>query len=129
MTLKPQPVAEWQQTRVSGDYQFFCDGNLYGIPDPDMLADYYQTGARIPKATRFSDAEIDGWLEEARKITDQAKRKELYDRVQKKGLELAPFAWLFYREQGEARQAYVQGHEYLGSLGANNSLLEAWLDK
>ena len=54
---------------------------------------------------------------------------ELYDKVQKKALDLAPFAWLFYREQGEATQSYVQGHEYLGSLGANNSVLEVWLDK
>jgi hypothetical protein len=44
-------------------------------------------------------------------------------------LELEPIAFLFFREQGEASQADVRGHEYLGSLGANNSLLEVWLDR
>ena len=107
----------------------FMEGNLYSIPDPDLLSDLYHSTGRRAKALRFADNEIDAWLDEARGITDQAKRKELYDKVQRKGLELAPYAWLFYREQGEATQAYVRGHEYLGSLGANNSLLETWLDK
>ena len=129
VTLKPQPVAEWAATRVSGAYQFFVDGNLYALPDPDFLSEYFTTGGRIPAANRFSDKEIDGWLDEARKVNDQAKRIPLYANVQKKALELCPIAFLFYREQGEASQADVRGHEYLGSLGANNSLLEAWLDR
>jgi peptide/nickel transport system substrate-binding protein len=129
VTLRPQPVAEWAQTRVTGAYQMFMDGNLYSLPDPDFLSEYVTTGGRIPQATRFSDKEIDGWLDEARKISDQSKRMPLYANVQKKMLDLSPIAFLFYREQGEASQADVRGHEYLGSLGANNSLLEAWLDR
>ena len=129
VTLRPQPVAEWAQTRVSGAYQMFMDGNLYSLPDPDFLSEYLTTGGRIPQATRFSDKEIDGWLDEARKLSDQSKRIPLYANIQKKALELSPIAFLFYREQGEASQADVRGHEYLGSLGANNSLLEAWLDR
>jgi glutathione transport system substrate-binding protein len=129
ITLKPQPTAEWAATRVSGAYQMFMDGNLYALPDPDFISEYFTTGGRIPSATKFSDKEIDGWLDEARKVNDQAKRIPLYANVQKKALELCPIAFLFYREQGEASQADVRGHEYLGSLGANNSLLEAWLDR
>jgi ABC-type transport system substrate-binding protein len=129
VTLKPQPVAEWQTTRVNGNYQFFVDGNLYGLPDPDFLSEYFTTGGRIPAANKFSDREIDGWLDEARKISDKDKRTALYANVQKRALELVPITFLFFREQGEASQADVRGHEYLGSLGANNSLLEAWLDR
>ena len=129
VTLKPQATAEWSATRASGAYTMFTDGNLYDIPDPDFLTDYLQTGARIPNANKFSDKEIDGWLEEARKIGDQAKRIPLYANIQKKMLEQEPIAFLFYREQGEATQADVQGYEYLGSLGANNMLLDTWLDR
>ncbi len=129
VTLKPQATAEWAQTRVSGAYQMFMDGNLYGLPDPDFLSEYYTTGGRIPQATRFSDKEIDGWLDEARKTTDQSKRIPLYANVQKKAAELVPIAFLFFREQGEATQADVRGYEYLGSLGADNALLETWLDR
>ena len=88
VTLKPQPTAEWAATRVSGAYQMFMDGNLYALPDPDFLSEYFTTGGRIPQANKFSDKEIDGWLDEARKINDQAKRIPLYANVQKKALEL-----------------------------------------
>ena len=129
VTLRPQATAEWSATRASGAYTMFTDGNLYDIPDPDFLTDYVQTGARIPNANKFSDKEIDGWLDEARKIGDQAKRIPLYNNIQKKMLEQEPIAFLFYREQGEATQADVQGYEYLSSIGANNMLLETWLDR
>jgi peptide/nickel transport system substrate-binding protein len=129
VTLRPQATAEWSATRASGAYQMFTDGNLYSIPDPDFLSEYLTTGGRIPNANKFSDKEIDGWLDEARKIGDQSKRIPLYTNVQKKMLDLVPIAFLFYREQGEATQADVQGYEYLGSLGANNALLETWLDR
>jgi peptide/nickel transport system substrate-binding protein len=129
VTLRPQATAEWSATRASGAYQMFTDGNLYSLPDPDFLTEYVATGGRIPNANKFSDKEIDGWLDEARKINDQSKRIPLYTNVQKKMLELEPIAFLFFREQGEATQADVKGYEYLGSLGANNALLETWLDR
>jgi peptide/nickel transport system substrate-binding protein len=129
ITLRPQATAEWSATRASGAYQMFTDGNLYSVPDPDFLSEYVGTGGRIPNANKFSDKEIDGWLDEARKISDQAKRIPLYTNVQKKMLDLVPIAFLFYREQGEATQADVKGYDYLGSLGANNALLETWLDR
>jgi peptide/nickel transport system substrate-binding protein len=129
IALRPQATAEWSATRASGAYQMFMDGNLYSLPDPDFLSEYVGTGGRIPNASKFSDKEIDGWLDEARKTNDQARRIPLYTNVQKKMLDLVPIAFLFFREQGEATQADVQGYEYLGSLGANNMLLETWLDR
>jgi peptide/nickel transport system substrate-binding protein len=129
ITLRPQATAEWSATRASGAYQMFTDGNLYSLPDPDFLSEYVGTGGRIPNANKFSDKEIDGWLDEARKVNDQAKRIPLYTNVQKKMLDLVPIAFLFYREQGEATQADVKGYEYLGSQGANGMLLETWLDR
>lgn len=128
VSLKTQPVAEWAQSRATGAYQMLVNGSLYDIPDPDVLSNLYHTSAGV-MSHRFSDPEIDGLLDKARGLTDQAQRKPLYDQVQKRGLELAPFAWLFYREQGEGMQNFVQGHEYLGAQGANNTLLETWLDK
>jgi peptide/nickel transport system substrate-binding protein len=129
VTIRPQPVAEWQQTRVDGTYQMFMDGNLYNHADPDFLNQYYYTGARIPAANRFSDPEMDALLDEGRATSDVAQRKEIYGQVQTKALDLMPLTQLFYREQGEATQKDVVGHEYLGSLGYLNSLLETWLDR
>lgn len=129
VTLRPQPVAEWQQTRAEGTYQMFMDGNLYNLADPDFMYTYYYTGTRVPAANRFSDPEIDAWLDEARQLSDQDARKALYDKIQAKTLDLVPIAPLFYREQGEASQNDVHGHEYIGSLGYTSTLLETWLDR
>lgn len=129
VTLRPQPVAEWQQTRAEGTYQMFMDGNLYSLGDPDFLTAYLQTGARIPTANRFSDAEIDAWLDEARGMPDGEERLAIYNQIEARALDLMPVCPLFYREQGEASQNFVQGHQYIGSLGYTNTLLETWLDR
>lgn len=129
VTLVPQQTATWSLNRQQGNYHMFMDGNLYDLPDPDFLSDYYETGYRIPAANRYSNKQVDSWLTEARKLSDRSQRTPLYEDVQKTTLEDEPIAWLFYREQGEAMQKYVKGHAYLGSLGANQTLLYTWLDK
>jgi len=129
VTLRPQPVAEWAQTRAEGTYQMFMDGNLYGVADPDFLTSYFQTGARIPAANQFSDEQIDAWLDEGRGMPNGDERAEVYRHIEERALDLMPITLLFYREQGEASQTYVQGHQYIGSLGYTNTLLEVWLDK
>ena len=107
----------------------FMDGNLYGLPDPDFLTEYVGTGGRIPNANKFSDKEIDGWLDEARKTNDQAKRIPLYTNVQKKMLELEPIAFLFFREQGEATQADVQGLRVPRQPRREQRAARDWLDR
>ena len=46
----------------------FMDGNLYGLPDPDFLSEYYTTGGRIPQATRFSEGTTYGVWYGAREL-------------------------------------------------------------
>jgi peptide/nickel transport system substrate-binding protein len=128
VTLVPQPVAEWQQTRAEGTYEMFMDGNLYSLDDPDLLYDLYYTGARVPRANRFSDPEIDALLDEARVMPDGEDRAAMYRQIQERAADLMPITNIFTREQGIATQAYVQGFEYLGAFGQTNSLLETWLD-
>jgi ABC-type transport system substrate-binding protein len=127
--LKPVSNAEWAQARAEGNYQALVNGNLYSIPDPDFLGTLWEKGSTITKADRFSDLEIDGWLGQARTLTDQAQRKVLYDKVQVKAMDLSPNIFLFYREQGDATQKDVQGYQYLGNPGAFNTLPETWLDR
>ncbi|HEV7664693.1 MAG TPA: ABC transporter substrate-binding protein, partial [Chloroflexota bacterium] len=127
--LKPVPNAEWAQSRAEGTYQALVNGNLYSIPDPDFVGTIWEKGSNITKANRFSDPEIDGWIQQARTIGDQTQRKALYDKVQTKALDLSPTVFLFYREQGDATQKDVQGYQYLGNPGAFNTLSETWLDR
>jgi ABC-type transport system substrate-binding protein len=129
VTLKPTPKPQYSEARSTGAYTALMDGSLYSLPDPDFLQDYYHTGGvRVAKANRFSDPEIDAWLDEARTLTDPDERVALYNQVQAKAIELQPIVWLVYREQGEAATTAVQGFEYM-PRGATNYLLEAWLDR
>jgi len=128
--LKPMAVAPYHQARSDGSYEMLFDGTLYDIPDPDFLTKLYRTdGTRVAKANRYSDPEVDQWLDEARSLTDQDERIALYDKVQNKILEDQPIIMVMFREQGEATLADVMGHEYLGALGVSNVLLEVWLDR
>jgi peptide/nickel transport system substrate-binding protein len=127
--LKPVSNAEWAQARAEGTYQGLVNGNLYSIPDPDFVGTIWEKGSNITRANRFSDPEIDGWLQQARTITDQAQRKALYDKVQAKALDLVPTVFLFYREQGDGTQKDVQGYQFLGNPGAFNTIPETWLDR
>jgi ABC-type transport system substrate-binding protein len=127
--LKPVSNAEWAQSRAEGNYQALVNGNLYSIPDPDFVGTIWEKGSNITKANRFADAEIDGWLGQARTLGDQAQRKALYDKVQAKAMDLSPTIILFYREQGDGTQKDVQGYQYLGNPGAFNTLPETWLDR
>ena len=127
--LKPVSNAEWAQTRVDGAYQVLVNGNLYSIPDPDFVGTLWENGSTITKANRFSDPQIDAWLQQARTISDQSQRKALYDQVQARAMEQVPTVFLFYREQGDGTQKDVQGYQFLGSSGAFNTLPETWLDR
>jgi peptide/nickel transport system substrate-binding protein len=127
--LKPVSNAEWAQARAEGTYQALVNGNLYSIPDPDFVGTIWEKGSNITKANRFSDPEIDGWLQQARTLTDQAQRKALYDKVQAKALDQVPTIILFYREQGDGTHKDIQGYQFLGNPGAFNMLPETWLDR
>jgi ABC-type transport system substrate-binding protein len=127
--LKPVPNAEWAQARAEGTYQALVNGNLYSIPDPDFVSTIWEKGSNITKANRFSDPQIDGWLQQARTVSDQAQRKALYDQIQARAMDQVPTVFLFYREQGDGTQKDVQGYQFLGNPGAFNMIPETWLDR
>jgi peptide/nickel transport system substrate-binding protein len=127
--LKPVPNAEWAQARAEGTYQALVNGNLYSIPDPDFVGTLWEKGSNITKANRFSDPQIDSWLQQARTLGDQNQRKALYDQIQARAMDQVPTVFLFYREQGDGTQKDVQGYQFLGNPGAFNMLPETWLDR
>jgi ABC-type transport system substrate-binding protein len=128
VTLKPVALAEWSDIHAKSTYQMEMYGSTYNFPDPDFISNFYGSGGANSSSTKFADKEMEEWLIQARAITDRVKRKELYDKVVKKGLELAPYAILFYREQGEALYKYVQGYDQIMSASFN-SMMKVWIDK
>ena len=68
---------------------------------------------------KYSDAEIDGLLDSARTMQDQAARKTAYDKVQKKLACSGPVAHLTYGTLFSAMRDKMQGFDIM----ANRSLV------
>jgi peptide/nickel transport system substrate-binding protein len=67
-----------------------------GIPDPDVAFEYFHTGGPN-NYSHYSNADVDGWLEEARVEADPAKRKTLYYQVQAQLNSDLPTVPMFWR--------------------------------
>lgn len=78
---------------------------------PDRVVIQWHHSKQIPANnwSRFKDAEIDKWLDEAASTMDEAKRKELFSKVQKKVAEEAHYIYLDHENHIYAMHKQVQG--------------------
>jgi peptide/nickel transport system substrate-binding protein len=109
-----QFIQDWRNS----NFDLFASLNA-GQPDPD---DYFYRTFRTGGSTnvfKYSDAEIDGLLDEARTQQDQAARKTAYDKVQQKLACSGPVAHLTYGTLFSAMNSKLQG---FGTM-PNRSLL------
>ena len=78
-----------------------------GDADPDSLL--YRRFHSIEKQwNNDGDPEIDALLDQGKLTVDQAKRKEIYDRVQRLMVERTTQIWTFSPDQIDVFQAAVQ---------------------
>ncbi|MGO4523231.1 ABC transporter substrate-binding protein [Microvirga sp. 2MCAF35] len=109
-----QFIQDWRNS----NFDLFASINA-GQPDPD---DYFYRTFRTGGSTnvfKYSDAEIDGLLDQARTLQDQAARKAAYDKVQQKLACSGPVAHLTYGTLFSAMNSKLQGFETM----PNRSLL------
>lgn len=100
-----------------------------GNPDPGVMFNrYWMSTGNLNKVAAFSDPAIDKLLTDGIAITDPVARKAIYDQVQTKLLEAAPWIWLYVGYEYRITQPYVMGF-YPLSNGANTSLKSTWLNK
>lgn len=112
-------VSDWKNS----DFDMFVSANG-GSPDPD---EYFYRTFRTGGSTnvfKYSNEEIDGWLDEGRKLTDPAARKAVYDKVQSKLACEGPIAHLAYGNLATAVSKKVSGFE-IYSNGRLASLVNA----
>lgn len=103
---------DWQtevQKHTQNDYQFRVQGTSPGILDPDFFTAFLDSQAKNQTRDGFADQQFDQWLSQGRATTDQAKRKEIYNNIQKRMLEVSPFTLLCWRDDGYATKKTVQG--------------------
>ncbi len=87
-------VAQATQLRYAGDYDVIS--GAWHTNTPDVMYILFNS-ASIPTPSApgqnlsfTRDADIDAWTQEARETTDPAKQKELYSKVQKRLIDIAP---------------------------------------
>ncbi|HYM70811.1 MAG TPA: ABC transporter substrate-binding protein [bacterium] len=114
-----------------GDFAIEVRGLTAAVNDPDFLTLYYESdSAYYPKQVGFKDAQLDQWLDQARVVGNQTIRKQLYAKIEERALQLAPWVYIAWGDQGEAARAYVRGYDhYPGPLGrySGYSLPVTWL--
>lgn len=108
--LLNKEIGEFVQDWNNSDFDMFVSANG-GSPDPD---EYFYRTFRTDGSTnvfKYSDSEIDGWLDEGRMLTDSAERKTVYDQVQRKLACEGPVAHLAYGDLATAVSSEVSGFE------------------
>ncbi len=121
---------EWstwiQQVVSEGDYEMEIVLISGGSDPDDFFYQWHRTG-EVFNIWRYSDPEMDRLLEEARATTDQAKRKELYYRIQEKLIEDVPLTHIVYRESVMAASADLQDFVMTGRYDMD--FRSVWLDR
>jgi peptide/nickel transport system substrate-binding protein len=110
--LNNQEQGQFIQDWRNSNFDMFASINA-GSPDPD---EYFYRTFRTGGSTnvfKYSDAEIDGWLDSARTLQDQAARKAIYDKVQKKLACSGPAAHLTYGTLFSAMRDKLQGYDVM----------------
>jgi ABC-type transport system substrate-binding protein len=129
-------LPEWAvvlKRHLAGDYDTEVRGLTASVDDPDFLTLFYESdNPYYAKQVGFKDAQIDGWLEQARVSGNQTLRKRLYARITERALALSPWVYLAWGDQGEAGRDYVRGYEHFpGPIGRYSgfSLRTTWIAK
>lgn len=93
----------------TGQYQFAVHGLLGLMNDPDGVSQFIGSGPpSYVRSWGFSSQKIDGLLQQGRQELDEAKRKAIYDEVQRQSGIEAPICPLAWRAQVYAMQKGVR---------------------
>ena len=103
-------------TRVSlgnqGRYQMAVNGTVGDDNDPSFLSKLFRSAPTYTYygySLGYKDPKVDSLLDQALATSNQAARKQLYNKAQADIIADSPYAFLTWREQGYAYQAKVKG--------------------
>jgi peptide/nickel transport system substrate-binding protein len=95
MQIQTEEFATYQQECQQHKFQA-CNVNWSGRIDPDgNLYAWWHSGGDFNDSV-YSNSQVDGWLDDARATTDQAKRKQDYASAQKQITADAPYVYSFF---------------------------------
>ncbi|MFK8081236.1 MAG: ABC transporter substrate-binding protein [Granulosicoccus sp.] len=112
--LLNKEIGEFVQDWKNSDFDMFVSANG-GSPDPDEY--FFRTfkSGGSTNVFKYSDEQVDQWLDEGRQLTDVSARKSVYDNVQKKLACEGPVAHIAYSNLATAVHNSVEGFEILAT--------------
>ena len=95
-------------------------GSDYPDPDAYLWPAFHSSSAGTwMGASHYNNPDVDTMLEEARGTTDEAKRQERYDAIQKQLVDEAVEVYLWSPLEGFPHRAEVQGYQYTPVMGSD----------
>ncbi len=130
MEIVPLEMNAYNEARNSGQFDVAWANIVAAYPDSDAII--YPTlhsnniGASGNYA-RYSNAEVDALIEEARATNDEQTRAELYRQIEDIVIEDLPYAYLTHNIYVDISQAYVE--DYMPSALDISTYHRVWLNK
>jgi peptide/nickel transport system substrate-binding protein len=113
VTVAPTEFTSALDASDAGKFDTFQVG-WSGRVDPDgNIYNFWHTGSALNRSG-YSNPEVDRLLAEARLVTDQEERKELYTEATKIALEDLPILYLYHQVDYLATSPDVVGVEFYG---------------
>ena len=110
ITLANKEIGEFVQDWRNSDFDMFVSANG-GNPDPDQyFYRTFKTGGST-NVFKYSDGQIDEWLDKGRKSTSTEERRSIYNKVQEKLACEGPISHIAYGDLSTAVNKQVKGFE------------------
>jgi peptide/nickel transport system substrate-binding protein len=108
MTIQTEEFATYQQECQKHNFQA-CNVNWSGRIDPDgNTYAWWHTGGDF-NDSKYSNSQVDAWLDDARASTDQSKRKQDYMSAQKQIVADAPYVFSVFGVSAQISTNKIHG--------------------
>jgi peptide/nickel transport system substrate-binding protein len=108
MTIQTEEFATYQQECQQHNFQA-CNVNWSGRIDPDgNTYAWWHTGGDF-NDSKYSNSQVDAWLDDARVNTDQSKRKQDYMNAQKQIVTDAPYVFSVFGVSAQISNNKIHG--------------------
>ena len=131
ITVKLQALdfgAEWSKLQ-EGDFAMCKEWVSSDILDPDQMTTFAVVvdDRAMSYWTRYDNPDVGRWAREAQVELDEAKRRDLYNKIQATVTEDAPFIFCYYLPDDAVFRSNVKGFKVLPT--GNYRLEDVWLDQ
>jgi peptide/nickel transport system substrate-binding protein len=112
---------------LDNNFDLTVSGTSAYVDPNDIYLRNFGTG-QASNAVRYSNPAADDLIAAGVATTDQAQRKQIYQKLQQLLLDDVPWVNLYIANQFEAMKTYVKGYTHIPT-GTNYTFKDVWLDK